>query len=81
MIMMPLRNMSSKDGLHKGTKLIFKKLLENKLFVCKFPSSDKTVLIPRIKFITDPKFYSYQYIVILNMSIPYYWVVITNTQG
>ena len=58
---MLLRNISPKDGLCNGTKLIFEKVLDNKLLVCKFPSSDKTVLIPRIKFISDPKFYAFEW--------------------
>ena len=58
---MLLQNISPKDGLCNGTKLIFEKVLDNKLLVYKFLSSDKRVLIPRIKFISDPKFYAFKW--------------------
>ena len=49
--LMLLRNISPKEGLCNGTKLIFQQILKNKLLVCKLAGSGKTVLIPRIKFI------------------------------
>ena len=60
MIIMLLRNISPKDGLCNGTKLIFEKVLENKLLICKFPYSDKTVLIQRKKFKEYSKFYAFE---------------------
>ena len=54
MPLMLLRNLSPKQGLCNGTKLIFEKALDNKLLLCKVSDSDNTVLIPRITFIPKP---------------------------
>ena len=53
MVIMLLRNISPKEGLCNGTKLIYQRTLNNRLLECKLAASDKTVLIPRIKFISD----------------------------
>ena len=55
MPLMLLRNISPKDGLCNGTKLYFLRILNNKLLLCKIAATQKEVLIPRIKFIPDPK--------------------------
>ena len=60
-VLLLLQNMIKKGGLCNGTKLIFKKVFSNKLLLYRFPSLDKTVLITSIKFITDPKFYSFEW--------------------
>ena len=68
MPLMILRNISPKEGLCNGTKVIFQRILNNRLFylyllylfiqlnnrllVCKLAGSNKTVLIPRIKFVS-----------------------------
>ena len=78
---MLLQNISPKEGLCNGSKLIFDKLLDNKLLICKFSSSDKTVLIPKIKFIADSKFYAFewsrrQFLILIAFS-----TTINNAQG
>ena len=59
--LMLLRNISPKEGLCNGTKLIFQQILNNKLLVCKLAGSGKTVLIPRIKFISNPGSYPFDW--------------------
>ena len=54
MPLMLLRNISPKEGLCNGTKLIYQRTLNSKLIVCQLSGSLKEVLIPRIKFIPDP---------------------------
>ena len=54
MPLMLLRNISPRDGLCNGTKLIFEKSLNNKVLQCVVSGSDRTVLIPRIIFIPKP---------------------------
>ena len=51
MPLMLLRNISPKEGLCNGTKLIFHRTLNNKLLLCTVGGTQKQVLIPRIKFI------------------------------
>ena len=53
MPLMLLRNLSPKEGLCNGTRLIFKRCLINKLLVCNIKATGKEFLIPRIKFIAD----------------------------
>ena len=50
---MLLENISPKEGLCNKTKLIYDTILSNKLLVCKSTTSDKNVLIQRIKFISE----------------------------
>ena len=53
--LMLLRNLSPKEHLCNGTRLIYKRCLNNKLLVCSLMShGGQEVLIPRIKFIADP---------------------------
>ena len=54
-----LRNLDPKNGLCNGTKLIFERVLYNKVLECKLAGTDRTVLIPRIVFI--PKAGEYPY--------------------
>ena len=57
MPLMLLRNISPKDGLCNGTKLIFQRSLNNKLLLCTLAGTQKEVLIPRIKFLpTDQRY-------------------------
>ena len=53
MPIMLLRNISPKEGLCNGTRLIFRECLNNKVLKCDIMSNGKEVLIPRIKFIAD----------------------------
>ena len=53
MPLMLLRNLSPKEGLCNGTKLIFIRFLNNKLLLCKLTSTGKEVFIPRIRFVSD----------------------------
>ena len=46
MPLMLLRNISPKEGLCNGTRLIFKKCHNNKLLVCTIMATGKEVLIP-----------------------------------
>ena len=61
MVIMLLRNISPKEGLCNGTKLIYQRTLNNRLLMCKLAASDKTVLIPRIKLISDPTTFSFDW--------------------
>ena len=61
MVIMLLRNISPKEGLCNGTKLIYERILNNKLLVCKLTTSDKRVLIPRIKFISEAGSYAFEW--------------------
>ena len=50
--LMLLRNLNSKDGLNNGTRLIFNKVLQNRLLVCTIVNEGekRIVFIPRILF-------------------------------
>ena len=61
MVLMVLRNISPKEGLCNGTKVIYKNILNNKLLVCKLTTSNKSVLIPRIKFISEQGSYAFEW--------------------
>ena len=61
MPLMLLRNISPRDCLCNGTKLIFEKSLNNKVLQCLVSGSDRTVLIPRIIFITKPGEYPFEW--------------------
>ena len=51
MPLMLLRNLNPREGLCNGTKLIFKRCIDNKLLECKVVGSQRVVFIPRITFI------------------------------
>ena len=51
MPIMLLRNISPKEGLCNGTKLIYQRTLNNKLLECRVVATDKIVLIPWTIFI------------------------------
>ena len=61
MPLMLLRNISPKEGLCNGTRLIFKRCLNNILLVCNLMATGKEVLIPRIKFIAEPGSYPFDW--------------------
>ena len=52
--LMLLRNISPQEGLCNGTKLTYLRTLNKRLLVCKLAGTGRTVLIPRIKFLSDP---------------------------
>ena len=57
-----LRNISPKEGLCNGTKVTFIRCLSNKLLLCKLiGTTNKEVLIPRIKFISKPGSYPFEW--------------------
>lgn len=56
-----LRNISPKEGLCNGTKLIYQRTLNNVLLVCKLAGNNKEVLIPRIKFIPEPGSFPFEW--------------------
>ena len=49
--LMLLRNLNPKEGLCNGTRLIFNKLISNRVLECTIVETKKKVLIPRITFI------------------------------
>ena len=49
--LMLLRNVNPRQGLCKGTRLIYDKTIDNKLIQCRIVGSERVVLIPRITFI------------------------------
>ena len=61
MPIMILRNICPKEGLCNGTKVIYKRTLNNVVLVCNIASNGKQVLIPRIKFICDDQRYPFQW--------------------
>ena len=56
---MLLRNISPRQGLCNGTRVIFDKCIENKLLQCRVVETNQIVLIPRITFI--PKLNEYPF--------------------
>ena len=48
-----LRNLSPSSGLCNGTRLIFKKMIGQKLLQCTIMGAERTVFIPRILFLTQ----------------------------
>ena len=56
-----LRNLSPKDGLCNGTKLIFLQFINNKLLLCQLSSTGKEVLVPRIKFLSDKHHFPFEW--------------------
>ena len=61
MPIMLLRNLSPKDGLCNGTKLIFLQFINNKLLLCQLSSTGKEVLVPRIKFLSDKHHFPFEW--------------------
>ena len=61
MPLMLLRNLSPKEGLCNGTKLIYVRIINKKLLLCKLAGSDKNVLIPRIKLFPNPGTYPFDW--------------------
>ena len=59
MPLMLLRNISPRQGLCNGTRVIFDKCIENKLLQCRVVETNQIVLIPRITFI--PKLNEYPF--------------------
>ena len=59
MPVMLMRNLNPREGLCNGTKLIYQRVLDNKLLQCKVVGTDRTVFIPRITFI--PKIGEYTF--------------------
>ena len=51
---MLLQNISPQEGLCNGTKLTYLRTLNKILLVCKLVGTGRTVLIPQIKFLSDP---------------------------
>ena len=60
MVLIILRNISPKEGLCNGTKGSHEEILNNQFLVCKLTTSDKRVLIPRIKFISEARSYAFE---------------------
>ena len=61
MPLMILRNICPKEGLCNGTKVIYKRTLNNVVLVCSIATNSKQVLIPRIKFICEDRRYPFQW--------------------
>ena len=61
MPLMLLRNINPTEGLCNGTRLIFKKAINNKLLCCTVAGTDKQVLIPRITFRPKDGQYPFQW--------------------
>ena len=59
MPVMLMRNLNPREGLCNGTKLIYQRILDNKLLQCKIVGTERTVFIPRITFI--PKIGEYTF--------------------
>ena len=51
MPLMLLRNLSPKQGLCNGTRLVFRRIVDSKLLECNLVGSNEPVFIPRIVFI------------------------------
>ena len=61
MPLMLLRNLNPREGLCNGTKLIYKRCLDNKLLECQVVGNLRTVLLPRITFIPKPGEYPFEW--------------------
>ena len=59
MPLMLLRNISPRQGLCNGTRVIFDRCVENKLLQCRIVETNQIVFIPRITFI--PKLNEYPF--------------------
>ena len=61
MPLMLLRNISPRQGLCNGTRIIFDRCVENKLLECRIVETNHIVLIPRITFIPKPNEYPFEW--------------------
>ena len=61
MPLMLLRNLNPREGLCNGTKLIYKRCIDNKLLECQIVGNLRTVLIPRITFIPKVGEYPFEW--------------------
>ena len=61
MPLMLLRNLNPREGLCNGTKLIYKRCIDNKLLECQVVGNLRTVLIPRITFIPKVGEYPFEW--------------------
>ena len=59
MPLMLLRNISPRQGLCNGTRVVFDRCVENKLLQCRIVETNQIVFIPRITFI--PKLNEYPF--------------------
>ena len=48
MVLMLLRNLNAREGLCNGIKLLFEKVLDNKVLQCSVMGSERKVCVPRI---------------------------------
>ena len=61
MPLMLLRNLSPRQGLCNGTRIIFEKCVQNKLLQCRVVETNQTVFIPRITFIPKVNEYPFEW--------------------
>ena len=61
MPLMLLRNINPRQGLCNGTRLMFDRMVDNKLLQCRIVGSDRVVLIPRITFIPKSGEYPFEW--------------------
>ena len=61
MPVMLIRNINPREVLCNDTKLIYQRILDNKLIQCKIIGSSRTVLIPRITFIPKQGEYTFEW--------------------
>ena len=61
MPLMLLRNLNPREGLCNGTKLIYKRCIDNKLLECQIVGNLRTVLLPRITFIPTVGEYPFEW--------------------
>ena len=61
MPLMLLRNISPRQGLCNGTRIIFDRCVENKLLECRVVETNQIVLIPRITFLPKPNEYPFEW--------------------
>ena len=61
MPLMLLRILNPREGLCNGTKLIYKRCIDNKLLECQIIGTLRTVLLPRITFIPTVGEYPFEW--------------------
>ena len=61
MVLMLLRNLNPREGLCNGTKLLFEKVLDNKVLQCSVMGSERKVFVPRIILIPKPGEYPFEW--------------------
>ena len=59
--LMLLRNINPREGLCNGTRLLFRRAINNRILECSIMSSGEVVLIPRICFIPKDKEYPFDW--------------------